>query len=111
MARKLPDNPTLPKTGNLSTSQAILQYLNILVRVLQEMLSQVNYRLNRSVPLDGTDAMTGPFVVKSYTVATVPTAASYTRGIIWVSDETGGATLAFSDGTNWRRVQDYAIVS
>lgn len=47
--------------------------------------------------------------VKSYTVAGVPTAVA--GGIIYVSDETGGATLAFSDGTNWRRVQDRAIVS
>lgn len=52
-----------------------------------------------------------PHTMKSYTVATVPTASSYTGGIIYVSDETGGATLAFSDGTNWRRVQDRAIVS
>ena len=49
--------------------------------------------------------------VKTYTVATVPTAATYPRGVIYVSDETGGATLAFSDSTNWRRVQDRAIVS
>ena len=48
---------------------------------------------------------------KTYTVAGVPSAASYPRGIIYVSNETGGATLAFSDGTNWRRVQDRAVVS
>lgn len=32
-------------------------------------------------------------------------------GLIYVYDESGGPTLAFSDGTNWRRVQDRAIVS
>ena len=48
---------------------------------------------------------------KSFTVATMPTAADYPRGIIYVSDETSGSTLAFSDGTNWRRVQDRAVVS
>ena len=47
----------------------------------------------------------------SFTVATVPNASTYARGIIYVSDETGGATIAFSDGTNWRRVADRAIVS
>ena len=31
--------------------------------------------------------------------------------VVFVYDETGGATLAFSDGTDWRRVQDRAIVS
>lgn len=51
------------------------------------------------------------FQAKTYTVSTVPTASSYPRGVIYVSNETGGATLAFSDGTNWRRVQDRAVVS
>lgn len=47
----------------------------------------------------------------TYTVATLPAAATYPRGLIYVSNETGGATLAFSDSTNWRRVQDRAVVS
>lgn len=47
----------------------------------------------------------------TYTVATVPSAATYVRGLIYVSDETGGAVPAFSDGTNWRRVTDRAIIS
>ncbi len=48
----------------------------------------------------------------SYTVATVPSSgASTNAGLIIVSDETGGLTLAYNDGTNWRRVQDRAIVS
>jgi len=46
----------------------------------------------------------------SYTVATLPSAA--TAGLmIYVSDETGGAVPAFSDGTDWRRVTDRAVVS
>lgn len=32
-------------------------------------------------------------------------------GTIFVTNEAGGGTLAFSDGTNWRRVQDRAIIS
>ena len=50
-------------------------------------------------------------VLAVYTVATLPTVGTYTNGVIMVSDETGGHTMAFSDGTNWRRVQDRAIVS
>jgi hypothetical protein len=46
----------------------------------------------------------------SYTVATLPSAAT-AGGIIYVSDETGGAVPAFSDGTNWRRVTDRTVVS
>jgi hypothetical protein len=50
-------------------------------------------------------------VVPTFTVAGVPNAATWARGIIYVSNEAGGAVLAFSDGTNWRRVTDRAIVS
>lgn len=49
--------------------------------------------------------------LKTYTVSTLPTAATYPRGLIYVSNEAGGAVLAFSDSTNWRRVTDRAIVS
>ena len=47
----------------------------------------------------------------SYIVALVPSASSFTGGMIFVSDETGGAVPAFSDGTNWRRVTDRVIIS
>lgn len=46
--------------------------------------------------------------MRSYTVATLPSAATAGQWI-YVSDETGGAVPAFSDGTNWRRVTDRAI--
>lgn len=46
----------------------------------------------------------------SYTVGTLPSAATAGQ-MIYVSDESGGAVIAFSDGTNWRRVTDRNIVS
>lgn len=46
----------------------------------------------------------------SYVVAELPDVTSV-PGLIFVSDETGGAVPAFSDGTNWRRVTDRAVVS
>lgn len=49
---------------------------------------------------------------RSFTVATVPSASSSGAGtMIYVSNESGGAVPAFSDGTNWRRVTDRAIIS
>jgi hypothetical protein len=54
----------------------------------------------------------GPARVGAYTVATVPSAPAAGAGaVVFVSDETGGATLAFSNGTDWRRVTDLAVVS
>ena len=50
-----------------------------------------------------------PVKFPSYTVATLPTATAAQQ--IYVSDETGGAVMAFSDGTNWRRCTDRVIVS
>ena len=47
----------------------------------------------------------------NYIVATVPDATKNEAMCIYVSDETGGATIAFSDGVNWRRCQDRAIIS
>ncbi len=50
-----------------------------------------------------------PIGLRSYTVATIPTATA--GHFIYVSDETGGAIPAFGDGTNFRRVSDRTIVA
>lgn len=61
--------------------------------------------------ISGDWSFTAPPVLPAYTVETLPDATAYARGLIYVSDETGGAVPAFSDGTNWRRVTDRAVVS
>jgi hypothetical protein len=44
--------------------------------------------------------------------ASLPSAATVGAGTLFhVTDEAGGAVLAFSDGTDWRRVTDRAVVS
>lgn len=50
------------------------------------------------------------FVMPSFTVSTLPS-VNPAGQMLFVTDETGGAVPAFSDGTNWRRVTDRAIVS
>ena len=47
----------------------------------------------------------------SYTVTTLPDATMYLGGIIYVSNDAGGAVPAFSDGVAWRRCTDRAVVS
>ena len=49
-------------------------------------------------------------ILPVYTVDTLPSAARPAQ-LIFVSDETGGATVAFADGSDFRRVQDRAVVS
>jgi len=60
---------------------------------------------------DAAPEALAPMKLKSYTVAGVPSAATFVQCVIWVSNESGGAQPAYSDGTNWRRVTDGAIVS
>lgn len=102
----LPDLPLIPRPSGEDTAWA-----RQLSSTLSRNLSEIAFRGNRVVPKDGSEAMTGPLVLASYLKAALPAAASYTGGLIFVSNETGGATVAFSDGTNWRRVQDRAVVS
>jgi len=48
----------------------------------------------------------------SYTVSEANALTYINSGdMIFVSDETGGATMAFYDGTDWRRLQDRAVIS
>lgn len=59
---------------------------------------------------DGRLELTNQVSLKSYTVSTLPVATT-AGGLIFVADESGGAVTAFSDGANWRRTTDRAIVS
>lgn len=52
-----------------------------------------------------------PVGLPSYAVADVPTASDYPNALIYVSDETGGAVPAFSDGSTWRRCTDRTEIS
>jgi hypothetical protein len=48
----------------------------------------------------------------SYTVAEANALTYINPGdMIFVSNETGGATMAFYDGTDWRRITDRAVIS
>jgi hypothetical protein len=64
-----------------------------------------------NLAITGTLAVTGAATFGSYTVGTVPSVSTYVRGMTYVSDESGGATLAYSNGTNWKRVYDNANIS
>ena len=53
---------------------------------------------------------TMPFRLPTYTVATLPSAATFARCLAYVSDGAGSKRLAISDGTSWRW-PDGAVVS
>lgn len=75
------------------------------------LLRDAFVRLNDLIRRTGGEQGQAFGPLPEYTVATLPSAADNVRCWIWVSDETGGATAAISDGTSWRRMQDRAVVS
>lgn len=106
--------PIVARPGHSATVEGLLRYDIDSTKVLFNELLDHAIRINEAVVKDGTEPMEAPLPLASYEVAdlTGPLAASNWPGAaIYVSNETGGATLAFSDGTNWRRVQDRNVVS
>ena len=63
------------------------------------------------VDSDGSVQVVGPLGLVSYAKTSLPAAGSHNASLVYVTDEAGGAVPAFSDGTNWRRVTDRAVVS
>jgi hypothetical protein len=49
------------------------------------------------------------FVLPAFTVATLPVGQE--AQVVYISDDSGGPTLAFFDGSNWRRTSDNQVVS
>jgi hypothetical protein len=59
----------------------------------------------------GAVSVSRPLTLGGFAVASLPDAAAGAGQVIYVSDEAGGAVLAFSDGIAWRRVTDRVVVS
>lgn len=68
------------------------------------------FRVTRSGGTVTAVAVGGALGLPSYVKASLPSAATAGR-MIFVTDDVGGSTPAFSDGTNWRRVADRNIIS
>lgn len=59
----------------------------------------------------GLGCETGTFKPPQYTLTSLPNASVHNRRLIVVTNATGGPKLCISNGTNWLRVSDDAIVS
>lgn len=112
--KKLSERPFMPKPGPQQD-----QFFGVLISNLTKILGEIVQRSNISITNDGDERMVKPFRLVRYTVATLPDPATldnqgnalYTAGLIYVTDETGGPTVAYGDGTDWRRIYDNAVVS
>lgn len=72
---------------------------------------QIATRVNEAMTRDGTVAMKEPLLLDQRAVADLPDASLWEGSVLYVIDETGGAVLAFSDGSDWRRTTDRAVVA
>lgn len=118
--------------GTSTTTTRALTFTTFLgVVINQSRQAQIDFRVRGSGDDDnffvdsnndrvgvGTDTPTvkldvvGAIKCASYTVATTPSASASGAGaMIYVTDDIGGATPAWSDGTNWRRASDRAIIT
>lgn len=67
---------------------------------------------NFSGPVRAADGFMGAITLPSFTVAGVPSAAGLHGTLIYVSNGAAGApVVAFSNGTNWLRVDTLATIS
>lgn len=115
-ATKRNDNTTVLVQNNAETSYSSLVKIQSYVTYGSptglEIAVNPTYGDQKTIKTSGGDAdLSGGIVYfKTYIVEELPSATT-AGGMIYISNESGGAVMAFSDGTNWRRVTDRAIVS
>ncbi len=111
MANKVNPVPIVPRPGHQPEVTALLRYDVDMANATFSELYDHAQRLNQTITRDGGEAMQNPRPLVLYLVAQLPAAALWEGATVYVSNESGGAVPAFSDGTNWRRVTDRAVVS
>lgn len=81
------------------------------MRSVNDELRDHALRLVNTLVSDGTETPQAPVIFKPYVKAALPDVALYVNGMIIVTDDVGGLTPAFSDGVNWRRTSDRAVIA
>lgn len=109
MVDKVNPTPNLPQGGVPADIYALSRFATDLIQNLIREMVGYAYRLNLSLPEDGSERMSAPLPLKAYTIATLPTASSWTGAIIYVSDGAGNKKMAISDGTVWRYPEGTAV--
>lgn len=109
MVAKVNTTPLLPQSPGLPELFALARFDQDLIQALVRELIQYAYRLNLSLPEDGSEAMQNPLPLATFTIASKPAASSWTGAIIYVSDGAANKKLAISDGTVWRYPDGTAV--
>lgn len=80
---------------------SITQWLVYAIASLNSLLNLIYARLNSVLPKDGSEPMTGPLGLITYTTATKPSAVGRAGQVIFVSDGGAGNVFQGSNGTSW----------
>jgi len=72
--------------------------------IVQTYFDDITDKLN-------TNLLGDSVIFPEYKVSTVPSPVNNTNGVIIISDEVGGRTLATSNGIDWFRVSDGVIIA
>lgn len=72
---------------------------------------EIALRANRAFNKNGSNGMLAPLRLAAYAFADLPDPALWQNALLICSDEVGGATICFSDGTDWRRATDLTVAS
>lgn len=101
MANKVTTNPFIPPFVGSSLAD-VSGWAGALVNALAQLFTQLGTRANASLPEDGSEPMTGPLRVATYTYATRP--STLINGMIFrISDattNTWGATVSAGGGSD-----------
>jgi hypothetical protein len=77
----------------------------------QTLADDVTRELSATAGSRGVRARGFPVVLAKFPKADLPLASRWVGSWIYVSDATGGAVPAYSNGTNWLRSDTSAIIS
>lgn len=99
MAIKFGLTPNLPRPPVSGDTAGLFKWADYLFQALYRSLVDLATAIGQAGTLD------------AYAVVDLPPATDHIRELVYVMNEAGGAVPAFSDGVNWRRVTDRAIVS
>jgi hypothetical protein len=72
--------------------------------LLDVILHEIGYRVNRLMPLDGSERPVNPLPLPVYSTATIPPATAWPGCLVGVNDAPGGpggGRIQYSDGTSW----------
>jgi hypothetical protein len=101
---KVNESPLLPTPLGLTSIESINDFLTSLVSSLANEERTQAVSVNKII-----DSVTGSVALPTYPKANLP--SPVLGGLIFVTDDVGGSTPAFSDGVSWRRTADRNVIT